>query len=59
MRGRQFITVLGGAASDRTVGKIACRIVAAWARRANDFAHADERSDAPLPTLRSAGKVIE
>jgi hypothetical protein len=36
---------------ERRVGKIACRTVAAWARRARDFAHADGPSSAPLPTL--------
>jgi hypothetical protein len=50
------------------VGKIACRNVAAWARRARDpgseagtcFAHADARMSAPLPTLQfRADEVIE
>jgi hypothetical protein len=43
------------------VGKIACRTVAAWARRARDFAHADKPGSAALPTLQfvSAGEVIE
>jgi hypothetical protein len=36
------------------VGKIACRICAAWARRARDFAHAERSSVAPLPTLQTA-----
>src|SRR5262249_60681992 len=33
-----------------TVGRIACGTVAAWARRARDFAHAPISSVAPLPT---------
>jgi hypothetical protein len=42
------------------VGKIACRSVAAWARRAGDFAHAEGPRNAPLPTLPShADEVIE
>ncbi len=44
----------------RKVGKIACRIVAAWARRVHDFAHADVPNSAPLPTLQSrADEVLE
>jgi iron(III) transport system substrate-binding protein len=46
---------------ERRVGKIACRIFDAWARRARDFAHAGKPNGAPLPTLqltrRSALKV--
>jgi len=35
------------------VGKIDCAILAAWARRARDFAHAEQAvRRAPLPTLR-------
>ncbi len=47
----------------RRVGKIARDGVAAWARRASDFAHADGQRIAPLPTLRflpfRADEVIE
>jgi hypothetical protein len=54
----------------RRVGKIAFRIAAAWATRAftpvfdglwraHDFAHVEEQSSAPLPTLRRADEVIE
>src|SRR6266567_596544 len=43
----------------RRVGKIASRSVAAWARRARDFAHADARSNAPLPTLQLRAEAIE
>jgi hypothetical protein len=43
----------------RRVGKIACFILTAWARRTRDFAHADRPSSAPLPTLQRAGEVIE
>src|SRR5262249_647372 len=42
------------ASKARRVGKIACRICAAWARRARDFAHAERSSVAPLPTLQTA-----
>jgi hypothetical protein len=34
------------------VGKIVRRSVAAWARRAHDFARADRANVAPLPILR-------
>src|SRR5207244_1932774 len=37
---------------DCRVGKIACCIVAAWAWRVHDFAHAERPSGAPLPTLQ-------
>src|SRR6266496_3762945 len=33
------------------LSRIACRIVPMWARRARDFAHADDSRHAPLPTL--------
>ena len=36
----------------RRVGKIACCVVSAWARRTRDFAHAESPRHAPLPTLR-------
>jgi putative tryptophan/tyrosine transport system substrate-binding protein len=35
------------------VGKIACCSLAAWAPRGRDFAHAENPSTAPLPTLRA------
>jgi hypothetical protein len=41
------------------VGKIVCRIVAAWARRWRDFAHANKASSAPLPTLQRVDEIIE
>jgi hypothetical protein len=42
------------------VGKIIRLDVAAWARRARDFAHADGESSAPLPTLQFyAEELIE
>jgi hypothetical protein len=42
------------------VGKTVCHSVAAWARRVRDFAHADGRCSAPLPTLQPrADEVIE
>jgi hypothetical protein len=43
------------------MGKIALRIVAAWASRhsgAGAFAHADRSSGAPLPALRHTDEVI-
>jgi len=42
----------------RRVGKIVHRS-AAWARRANDFAHAGQPRGASLPTLLRADEVIE
>ena len=46
--------------SKRRVGKIVSRGLAAWARRAHDFAHAEGPSGAPLPALRfGADEVIE
>jgi hypothetical protein len=44
------------------MGKIACRIVAARARRMHDFAHADVPNSAPCPPynlLAHADEVIE
>jgi hypothetical protein len=43
----------------RRVGKIERAGVSAWARRVLDFAHPDESSSAPLPTLQFADEVIE